>query len=153
VVLEPLRKQNDDNIPVFGAAKVPCDAEIGACCFLRSFFLLACRFFVRALSCALRLPPRAIAKKTVGTSLHHGDMLRQAFYAAKRRHYISTNAAAANAHLKAAHLFMTASPNRIKTTDEILVHAPGSLGSYEQVHWVGNNPKWSEVMRQLTDLE
>ena len=80
-------------------------------------------------------------------------MLRQAFYAAKRRHYISTNAAAANAHLKAAHLFMTASPNRIKTTDEILVHAPASLGSCEQVHWVGNNPKWFEVMRQLTDLE
>jgi hypothetical protein len=45
-----------------------------------------------------------------------------------------------------------ASPSRIKTMDEILVHAPASLGSCEQVHWVGNNPKWFEVMRQLTDL-
>jgi hypothetical protein len=110
VGLEPLRKQNGDDIPVFGAAKVPCDAEIGACCFLRLFFLLACRFSVAASLCTFRLPPRGTANKTAGTSVHHGDMSRRALYAVKQRHYIQTNAAAANAHIKAAHLFMTASP-------------------------------------------
>ena len=76
--------------------------------FVRSFSWLAASSFVPCL--VLFVCPRAIAKKTVGTSLHQGDVLRQAFYAAKQRHYIQTNAAAANAHIKAAHLFMTASP-------------------------------------------
>ena len=56
---------------------------------------------------------------------------------------------AANAHLQAAHLFAGASPNCIKTSDEVLVHATAFLGTHEQDHWVGNNLQWSEVMQQL----
>jgi hypothetical protein len=54
---------------------------------------------------------------------------------------------AANAHLQAAHLFAGASPNCIKTTDEVLVHATAFLGTHEQDHWIGNNRQWSEGWR------
>ena len=38
---------------------------------------------------------------------------------------------AANVKLQAAHLFVGASPNYIKTTDEVLVHATASLRNHE----------------------
>ena len=74
-MLEALNIKNGDDIPEFEGLEGPCDAEIPACCFLRSFFLLTHRFSVPALSCAPLLPPRGIANKTVGTSVYHGDML------------------------------------------------------------------------------
>jgi len=141
-----------DAIPEFEGLEGSCGAAIAACCFSRSFFLSACNFSVAALFCFPLLPPRGIANKTVGTSVHHGDMSRHGLYAVKRHHYVQTDATAAYAALQAAHLFVAASPNCIKTTDEVSVHAPASFGSYEQVHWVGNNPQWSEVLLQLTGL-
>ena len=130
-MLEALNIKNGDGKPEFEGLEGPCDAEIPACCFLRSFFLLARRFSVASSLCFCLLPPRGIAKKTVGTSVHHGGMLRHAIYTAKVCHYIQTNAAAANAHLEAAHRFLVAGSNRIKITGEFLVHALVSLGSYE----------------------
>jgi hypothetical protein len=65
VVLEPLRKQNDDDTPVFGAVEVPCNAEIPACRAAvsnRSWrFLSACLFCFLLLRLAIPPPP---AKQT-----------------------------------------------------------------------------------------
>ena len=148
-MLEALNIKNGDDIPEFGANEGPCDAEIAACCFLRSYFTLACHFSLLALSRAAFLPPRAMANTTVGTSVHQGNTSRHAMYTTRRRHYIRAMERAANVHLQVAHLLVGASPTFIKTTDEVLVHATTSLGSHEQGHWVGINPQWSEVWSVL----
>ena len=72
-MLEALNIKNGDDIPEFGANEGPCDAEIAACCFLRSSFTLACHFFLLVFFLAASLLPRAIAARTVGTSVHHDD--------------------------------------------------------------------------------